>query len=282
MERKALGRGLSALIPEKSFEETLAKPAGLQHIKVEMIKPGKMQPRQSFSEEKLDELVASIKEKGVIQPVIVRERDGAYELIAGERRLRAARISGLQEVPVIVKDVNDADALELSLIENIQREELNAIEEAKAYQRLSGEFGFTQDEIAKAVGKDKTTVSNTVRLLGLPKKVQDMVVSGELAMGHARALLGLANEHARLKAAEEIARKGLSVREAEQLVLRRRAPAAGKARVSGKDPKIMAYEEEFQRRLGTKVRIRHGKKRGSIEIEYYSEQDIERILDILR
>jgi len=278
MERKALGKGLGALIPEHSED----KEDRVLYVDLERIKPNPFQPREHFDQKKLDELISSIKEKGVVQPIIVRHKEGAYELIAGERRLRAAKALGIEDVPVIVKDVSDVDVLELSLIENIQREELNSIEEAKAFQRLVNEFGFSQEEVAKAVGKERVTVSNTIRLLGLPKRVQDMVANAELTMGHARALLALSGEHTILKIANRIARNGLSVREVENIVSRKKAAISKTETPKLKDHKVMFFEEELQRVLGTKVKIQHGKKRGKIQIDYYTLEDLERVYNLIK
>jgi ParB family chromosome partitioning protein len=278
MQKKVLGKGLSALIPERPDE----KDEKVRYARLERIRPNPFQPRENFDQKKLEELISSIKEKGVLQPVIVRDKEGDYELIAGERRLRAARALGLEEVPIVVKNVDDVDALELSLIENIQREELNPVEEAKAFQRLIDEFGFSQEDVAKAVGKDRTTVANTIRLLGLPKRVQEMLANGELAMGHARALLALAGEHTILKLANRIFRKGLSVREVESIVSKKKSPVLHKSVPKIKDHKVMFFEEELQRILGTKVKILQGKKRGKIQIDYYSLQDLERIYNLMK
>lgn len=278
MERKALGRGLDALIPEQE----MAKEDRILYVDVSKIKENPLQPREKFDQKKLDDLIASIKEKGVVQPVIVRSKDGEYELIAGERRIRAARALGVEEVPVIVRDVSDADALELALIENIQREELNAIEEAKAFQRLMADFGFNQEEVAKAVGKDRATVANTIRLLGLPKRAQEMIAEGGLSAGHAKALLSLSGEHTILKLANSIVKKGLSVRETESIIYKKKSGLSPGKAPEGKDHKIMFFEEEMQRLLGTKVAIKHGRKRGVVIIDYYSLEDLERIYNLLR
>ncbi len=281
MEKNAIGRGLSALIPER-IEEGRGD-AGTSYADVERIKPNPFQPRENFDKKKLDELVQSVREKGVLQPVIVREKDGGFELVAGERRLRAAKELGLKKIPVIVKEVSDADALELSLIENIQREELNPIEEAKAFQRLtSDEFGFSQDEVARTVGKDRTTISNTIRLLGLPKRVQELVAGDELSMGHARALLSLAGEHTITKLANRIVKTGISVRETEGIVSRKKSAALQIDAPKEREHKVMFFEEELQRVLGTKVKIQHGKKRGKIVIDYYSLEDLERLYNLVK
>jgi len=280
MQKKALGKGLGALIPERLEEKD---ENAISYVNIARIKRNPMQPRQNFDRKKLEELIASIKEKGVLQPVLVRAKDGDFELIAGERRFRAAEALGLTEIPVIIRNVSDVDALELSLIENIQREELNPIEEANAYQRLVEEFGFSQDEVAKAVGKDRTTITNTIRLLALPRRVQEMVLHGELSMGHARALSALVGEHTILKLANRVIKRGLSVRETEHIVSKKKAHVAGYVSVPKvRDHKVMFFEEELQRALGTKVKIQHGKKRGKIQIDYYSLDDLERIYDLIK
>lgn len=278
MQKKALGKGLSALIPERVEE----KEERVSYVSLERIRPNPFQPRENFDKKRLDELISSIREKGVLQPVMVRRKEGDYELIAGERRLRAAKELGMEEVPVIVKDVSDVNVLELSLIENIQREELNPIEEAKAFKRLIDEFGFNQEEVAKAVGKERATIANTIRLLGLPKRAQEMVANGELTMGHGRALLALSGEHTILKLANRVVRNGLSVREAENIVSRKKS-AMLKAEVPKlRGHKVMFFEEELQRSLGTKVKILHGKKRGKIQIDYYTLEDLERIYNLIK
>lgn len=279
MQKKALGKGLSALIPELVEE----KNERVSYIDLDKIKNNPFQPRENFNQDKLNELISSIKEKGVLQPVLVRAKEGGYELIAGERRLRAAKALGMSEVPVIVRNVSDVDALEVSLIENIQREELNPIEEAKAFQRLIDEFGFNQEEVAKAVGKERATVSNTIRLLGLPKRVREMVSQGELSAGHAKALLALAGEHTILKLANSILRRGLSVRETENIVSKKKSYLSKPlAPPKTRNHKVMFFEEELQRALGTKVRILDGRKRGKIQIEYYSLDDLERIYALIK
>ncbi|MEA3305891.1 MAG: ParB/RepB/Spo0J family partition protein [Candidatus Omnitrophota bacterium] len=278
MEKKALGKGLSALIPEQIGRK---KEEGMLHVRTDRIKQNPLQPRENFGQEKLDELVLSIKEKGMLQPVLVRDKDGGYELIAGERRLKAAKAAGIEEIPVIIKNVGDAGALELALIENIQREELNSIEEAKAFRKLIDRFEFSQEDVARAVGKNRATVSNTLRLLGLPKRAQELVANGELTMGHARALLALSGEHTILKLSNRILRKGLSVREVENIVSKNK-PRAKTEIPKAADHKVMFFEEELQRALGTKVKIQHGKKRGKIQIDYYSFDDMERIYNLIK
>lgn len=280
MERKALGKGISALIPEK--EKALEKSERIVNVQVSGISTSRYQPREFFKKEKLDELVSSIKEKGIVQPVLVREtQDGRYELIAGERRLRAVKQLGFEVIPAIIKKVDsDVDLLELSLIENIQREGLNPIEEAHAYQRLINEFKFNLDQIGKAVGKDKTSISNTTRLLKLPKKVQDYIISEDISMGHGRALLGIEDPRQQLRICQRVIKKGLSVRETEQLVNKKLS--GSKRRAVSKDQNLVGIEEELQRILGTRVKILHSKTKGRIQIEYFSLDDMERILRLLR
>lgn len=279
MENKALGKGLSALIPEREEKRGEA----VLYLKTSVLKDNSLQPRTNYDDAKLNELKASIKEKGIFQPILVREKNGNYEVVAGERRLRAARALGLEEVPAIVKKVNDQEALVISLVENIQREELNPIEEAEAFKRLIEEFNYTQDAVAQSVGKDRSTISNTLRLLKLPKDMQASIYNGTISFGHARALLGVESiaEQKRLYALT--IKKNLSVRELESL-------ARGESKISsrrekikkGQDHEIVALQEELQRTLGTKVRLQHQKKRGKIIIEYYSIDDLERILKIIK
>jgi len=272
-----LGKGLEALIPDSG-----ERKEKVVYLKIDDITPSRYQPRERFDETKLSELTASIREKGVIQPVLVRPKgDGKYELIAGERRLRAVRSLEIKEMPALVREVEDVDALEISLIENIQREELNPIDEANAYRRLSDEFNFTQEKIGQTIGKDRSTVANMMRLLLLPKKIQEFVENNTISMGHARTILSLEGEKQRLRFCNRIVKKGLSVRQTEHLA--KKLGAKSQARLSAvKDHNIAAVEEELQHFLGTKVRIVHGKKRGKIEIQYYSNDDLERILRLIR
>ncbi len=284
-KHKALGKGLQALIPEASNNTTSditgAPETGLTTVDIARISPSRFQPRTAFKSEKLDELIASIREKGIVQPVLVRKTEQGYELIAGERRFRAAQSLNLQQIPVIIKDVDDADAMELALVENIQREDLNPIEEAKAYRRLCNEFNFTQERIAQAVGRDRTSVTNIMRLLSLSDTIQQFILDETITMGHARALLAVPDQRKQLKICEKIVRKGLSVREVEQLV----KPHAVKRQHSEykrPDRDIQAVEDALQQMLGTKIKIQHGKKRGKIVIDYYSLTDLSRIVKLLK
>ncbi len=281
IEKKALGRGLSALIPQREVVFVKNSAETIVHIPLSEVKANKYQPRAEFNKEKLNDLVNSIKEKGVIQPVLVRRAIDGYELIAGERRIRAAAMLKLENIPAIIKDVNDVDMLEIALIENIQREELNPIDEAKAFERLTTEFNFTQDKIAQAVGKDKSTISNAIRLLGLPQKIQEHVSKGAITAGHAKALLGLPTENEQYRVCNVVISRGLSVRETEKLVERRRAEAGTQKKPAKHDHSLDSITTEMQQALGTRVKIFHGKKRGTIQIEYYSVEDLNRILDII-
>lgn len=279
MQKKGLGRGLGALIP--GIDET--KERAQFQLEVDRIGPNRLQPRRAFDQAKIDELAASMREKGVIQPLLVRRGSEGYELIAGERRLRAAIKAGLKEVPVVVKDATDAEALEIALIENLQREDLNPMEEASAYQRLQQEFALNQEEISARVGKSRPAVANSLRLLLLPKAVQEEVSQGKLAAGQARALLGLQDEAAIVAAAREVIAKGLSTRQTEKLVGRLRSSRKRRRGMAASDPDLRALIERLQRALGTKVRLLHraGSSSGKIEIEYYSASELERILQTI-
>lgn len=254
-------------------------------IRISEIVPNKDQPRTEFDETSLEELTESIRQFGVIQPLLVQKKGKYFEIIAGERRWRAARKAGLKTVPVVIRDYSEKETVEISLIENIQRQDLNSIEEAKAYRRLLDEFGMTQDEIAKRVSKSRTAVTNSVRLLNLEHNVQKMVMDGDLSAGHARALLGLSDPELQRKAAEEVIRGELSVRETELLVKELLKPKKEK-REKKVNEQLEAVYHEMENRLteqiGTKVRILHGRgKRGKIEIEYYSQDDLNRIIDLI-
>lgn len=288
MEKKALGRGLEALLTSTAAESAsliAATQPGNKHeqvmqIAISSITTNKYQPRLEFNQQKLNELISSIKEKGVVQPVLVRKTAVGYELIAGERRFRAVKALGLEKIPAIVKNVNDLDMLEISLIENIQREGLNPIEEALSFQKFITDFNFTQDKIAQVIGKDRSTIANTIRLLGLPKKIQDFLSKETITMGHAKAILSLVNDMEQIRVCNLVVKKGLSVRETESLVARRLNKSKPTAEVK-KEQSIVDIESGLQQLFGTRVRIFHGKKRGRIQVEYYSTEDLNRILDIL-
>ena len=278
MEKRVLGRGLEALIPQDSNQ---AKEK-IQTLKTEQVFASRFQPRLTFSQEKIEELANSIREKGVIQPILVRATaEDRYELIAGERRLRAVKHLGLTEIPAIVRRVADADLLEISIIENIQREELNSVEEAKAYRRLAQEFGHTQDHIAARVGKDKSSISNLLRILNLPEKIQEFISNNSISFGHAKVLLSLGDAKQQLSFCDRIIKKNLSVRQFEQITSGYRARKKSSPRRQ-ENEELKAIEEKLQHLLGTKVRLQHGKKRGKIVIEYYSLDDLDRVLKVLR
>lgn len=282
MQRRVLGRGLSALMTETA-NEPKSSEEGIANLDISEIRENEFQPRQDIDPLKLAELLASIKEKGIIQPVIVRPKEEGYELIAGERRWRAAKQLGLTHLPAIIKDVDDAEALQLALIENLQRQDLNPLEEAVAYQRLLNEFNFTQEKIGEVVGKNPSSVSNTLRLLKLPAEIQEALRKGVIAMGHARAILGAKNLQEMLSIFHHIVPQQLSVRQVEQIVISKNS---GENRKRGKtftekNPQIVALEEQLQRTLGTRVKIFSGRKRGKIVLEYYSPEDLERLLTML-
>jgi len=276
MQRIALGKGLEALLPEVKTEGE-----SIKEIKISEIKSSRYQPRRYFDAEKQKELADSIREKGIVQPILVRPYKDGYELIAGERRLQAAKAVGLERIPALVKDVIDSEALEIALIENIQREDLNPIEEAEAYQRLIKEFNLTQESLAREVGKDRSSVTNTLRLLKLPLKIQEQVSIGVISMGHARAILSLESEIDQLETCEKIIKKGLSVREVEGLIKRMKKESVSHETSTIKEPDVLliACEEDLMQALGTKVRIKEDTKgKGKIEIEFYSHADLDRIM----
>jgi ParB family chromosome partitioning protein len=270
--KTALGKGLDSLIPGKG-EEVI-------QIDVDRIRPGKLQPRKQFNEKGLRELSASIREKGVIQPIIVsRTGDGTFSLITGERRWRATMLANIKKIPALIKNVASKDSLEIALIENIQREDLNPIEAAEAFRRLIREFKLSQEELATKVGKERATIANYLRLLKLPDEIKKMLYSGTISMGHARALLSIEARTEQIGAARKIIKKGLSVREAESLVNRKKRPPRVSPR---KDPEVLSLEQKLIKHLGTKVRLLHkGNKGGKLEIEYYSLDELDRLLEIL-
>lgn len=280
MQRKALGKGLGVLIPDTAAL-TREESSGINELEIQRIMPNRYQPRQVFDDAALSELSESIRVKGVIQPIIVRRSsDGGYELIAGERRWRAAQIAGFTKIPAIIKDASDREAMELALIENLQREGLNPIETAAAYQRLIKEFSLTQEELAKRVGKERSTITNFLRLLNLPSEVRSDISKGNISAGHAKALLTLPSADDQIRAERIIINKGLSVRETEALAARwgSRRPAKKTGR-RGED--IVAVEERLIKGLGTKVHIKEAKRGGKVVIEYYSKDDLQRIIDII-
>lgn len=288
-QRKALGKGLSALLPGRSSGQagTATAPAHVEpsaalpsKLPVEAIQPNPMQPRVVFQPERLEELAASIRANGIIQPLIVRRQEAQFQLVAGERRWRAAKLAGLKEVPVVIQEIADPLLLEIALIENIQREDLNAIETARAYERLGRDLGLSQEEIGRRTGKDRTSIANALRLLRLPPEVQLLLAEHRLSMGHARAILGLPTADRQIEVAEKASAQGLSVRQVEALVqvLTSDRTRTGNKKEKTPDPNVRAAIEEMERALGTRVRIVElGEQRGRIEIEYYSQTDLDRL-----
>jgi len=277
--RQALGKGLGALIPEKPSSEPEGKRV-YHFCGIEEIKPNPHQPRKNFVDEQLKELVDSIREKGILQPLIVRRKSEGFELIAGERRWRAAQKAGMKEVPIIIKDVSESEMLELSLIENIQREDLNPIEEAEAFKGLMEQFQLTQEEISKKVGKDRATIANTIRLLKLPPEIKQSLTDGKITMGHARAFLSLEGTDKQRLLLKKLLSSDLSVRQIENLVRRLRSKHSPARKKPHSD--WTSLIEELQRTLGTKVKIVGKRHRGRIEIEYFSPDELDRIIELLR
>ena len=283
MTRKVLGRGIDALIPSVgSVAVPPASQGNLREIDIDLISPNRYQPRSDFNPEKLNELAASIKQNGVVQPIVVRQLGMRFELIAGERRWRAAHLAGLLKIPAILKNVDEEKTLEIALIENIQRDELNAIEEAQAYQRLWEHFGLSQEEISQRVGKSRATVANALRLLKLPEKVRKLLIENKLTMGHARALLTLEDPKTQIQAAQQVIDRELSVRNTEKLV--RHMLSDGKQASYQRirmDPNVKAAEEKLRIRFGTKVAIKKKGKGGKVEIYYFNNDDLDRIYGLL-
>ncbi len=286
--KRGLGRGLDALLPSRAPAPAAPVPTSqgedgsLFRCAIEKIQPQKDQPRRHFDTEKLDELAQSIREHGLIEPVVVRRLRGGdqFELIAGERRWRACQRAGVLEVPVIVRDLSPKEAFELALIENIQREDLNAIELAEALDRLVADHGYSQEDLAERVGKDRSTISNALRLLKLPEKIRGLVVHGDLSEGHARALLGAPDQRTMNAVADKVIRGKLSVRQTEALV-RSQKSASGKGSSQGKSPSVRDLEERLARKLGTKVEVKDRKGKGQVAIHYSSLDDLDRLLERL-
>ncbi len=277
MVKKGLGKGLGALISSSQ----LGEEPRYEMIPPDSITPNPLQPRKRFKEENMEELVASIREHGVVQPVVVRPVGAKYELIVGERRWRAAQLAGLNAIPAIVKDASDPEALEVALIENLHREDLNGIEEATAYQQLIEEFNLTQDELSAKLGRSRPAIANTLRLLQLPLEIQAAVVAEEITAGHARALLGLQGDPYQMVLAERIIEENLSVRQVEEIVRKRIAGEVGAGRKREKPQPVMELAQKIGARLGARVKVLRGKRKGKIIIEYRNEKDLKRILSEL-
>lgn len=279
MERRALGKGISALIPDVGPDQKEA----VVYVRLEQVKPNPFQPREDFDQQGLEELTQSIKEKGMIQPILVRRQGDAYELIAGERRLRAALALGLESIPALVKDVTDQDSLELALIENIQREDLNPIEEARAYQYLISKYNLTHERVGAVLGKARVTVTNALSVLRLPQEIQEDIRRNRLSSGHGKALLEIDDVNHQRRLAHETISRGLSVRELENLVkVQRPTQPNKKMKTVHQDPLVAALEEELQHFLATKVRVSDTGKRGHVVIDYYSREDLERIVNKIK
>ena len=278
-KRNALGKGLGAIFTDL-VDDGSSKPSYVM-CGIEELQPNSFQPRRSFNKEEISNLADSIRTNGVIQPIIVRKADSGYEIITGERRWRAAQEAGLHEVPVVIREATDRDLAEWSLIENIQREELNPVEEAGAYDRLLTAFGLSQEEIAQRVGKDRSTVANSLRLLKLPAKVRDALAGGVISAGHARAILALGSPAVQVSALETIINKKLSVREAESIVKKRAADKKAVHRQDGKDASLRNLETVLSSKLMARVTIKPRKRGGTLEIRYLSGEELNRIVEFL-
>ncbi len=290
-KKSGLGKGLDLLIPnntsiktDEKMEEKLTEKKAEVFVKLSQVEPNKSQPRKNFNEDSLIELSESIKQFGVIQPLIVQKKDDYYEIIAGERRWRAAKLAGLKEIPVIIREYSDEERMEVALIENLQREDLNPVEEALAYKSLIKEYNLKQDEIAEKVSKSRTAVTNSMRLLNLPEEIQNMIVDEMISSGHGRALLSIEDEKIQINIANKIFEEKLSVRETEKLVKALNNPKEKKEREEYTDTFIYEkFENDFKEILGSNVSIkRKSKDKGKIEIDYYSNEDLERIMDLIK
>jgi ParB family chromosome partitioning protein len=271
-ERRGLGKGLEALIPSTP---------GVNEVAIDSIVPNPRQPRQTLDPEALQELATSIREQGLVQPLVVTEAEEGYQLLVGERRWRAASLAGLDVVPVVVRDVTPQQMLELALVENLQREDLNPLETASAYQQLVDEFGLTQQQVADKVGKNRVTVTNTLRLLKLPREVKEALLQGEITEGHARAMLRLPSQKDQLDVLKTVLKGALSVRQTEQLVRRLAEEPKHRPKPAEKPPELTALEDDFRQALGTKVNLSRGSKGGRLVIYFYSEEELQAIHDLI-
>lgn len=277
MSTQRLGRGLRALIPEV---EEVEAAGDIQEISLDLIEPNPFQPRRHFDPEKLEKLSQSIREFGLLEPVILREYGESFQLVAGERRVRAARLAGLQAVPALFRDFSDVEMMKVALVENLQREDLNPIEEAEGYQRLIEEFSFTQNQVAEAVGKKRPSVANALRLLNLSDTEKYMVQDGRLSAGHAKVLLGVSDVKKRMQLANKVVKEDLSVRQLEELLKKPKRVPRGTFKI--KSPELVDLEEDLQRIFGTKVSMSYRQGAGRIAIEYYSDEELERLLEMIR
>ena len=280
---RGLGKGLNAIIGADIVSEVIDRPRAIE-ISVDRLSPNPFQPRRSFTEEGLEQLAESIRHHGVLQPIVVRPSGDGYQLIAGERRWRAAQIAGLQRIPAVVRELDDPSMVQVALIENLQREDLNPIEEASAYRRLMDEFNMTQEQLSSTIGRSRPAIANAVRLLNLPTEIQRAVEERKLSEGHARCLLAISDQEDQLKVAAQIIANGLNVRQAEELVkgtTRNVSRETIRKRASEEDPDAVRLTQRLGERLGTRVKLSGSVRKGKLEIEYYSTEDLDRILEII-
>jgi ParB family chromosome partitioning protein len=273
--KKGLGKGLGALIASADAEEQ-----GIKELRINEVEPNNEQPRKNFNDEKLSQLAESIRQHGIVQPLIVKRENDTYKIVAGERRWRAARLAGLSTVPVIIRELSSKQVMEIALIENLQREDLNPIEEAEAYGKLINDFGMTQEEISRTVGRSRPAIANSLRLLSLQEKLRSLVINGDITSGHARTLLSIDDKELQLKAVEEIIKKSLTVRETEALV-KKLLTKKEKKRAVRLSEEYQAIEDKFRDFFGTRVKLMNGKRNGRILIEYYSMDELDRIVSIV-
>jgi len=280
LKKKVLGRGLEALISQE-LKETVSEVERVKELNIDEIEPNPNQPREHFDEASLKELAQSIKKNGILQPVVVRRKGKRYELVLGERRLRAARMAGLNNIPALVRDIDDAGLLMFALLENLQREDLNPLEEARGYARLKEQFGMGDREIADILGKDRSTVVNTLRLLKLPKEIKDLLAEGKITRSHARSILALDDTEEQIALARRIVEEGVSVRELEIRVGGKARRKKRRRNAKARDPVILEIEDQLEHHLGTRVRIVPRRKGGTIIIEYYSDEELERVIEAI-
>ena len=278
-KKSALGRGLGALIPEMVDESN--DVSGIKEIDINEISPADDQPRKNFDEEKIQKLAESIKQHGILQPILVKKDGKYYKIIAGERRWRAARIAGLKNVPIIEKELTDRDTMEISLIENLQREDLNPIEEASAYKKLMDDFNMTQEDIAVRVGKSRPAITNSIRLLNLDERVLNYLIDGTISGGHGKVLASINDKNLQYEISKKIIDEGLNVRQTEKLIKKIEGKKENKEKIIKKEVYIKDIEDKLKNYFGTKVIINKGRKKGKIEIEYYSKDDLDRIIEML-
>jgi ParB family transcriptional regulator, chromosome partitioning protein len=278
MEKKALGKGLEALLPTVHFKEPISQPADVQEVSLNQIIPNRYQPRTTFSEREISELSESIKKNGLIQPIMVRRKgDGVYELIAGERRFRAAKLAGLSTIKAVIRNSSDEQAMELALVENLQRQDLNPMEAARAYHRLTNEFGLTQEQVAQRIGKDRSSIANISRLTNLPNDIQLLLESGQLTTGHAKVILGLPTLTTQQSLARHIIDGQLSVRQAEKMASQQATPRRAVKRSAPHSD----IEERLQKHLGTRVALQKGRRGGKILLHYFGPEELDRLIEML-